>query len=168
MDTEDVTNELLNHLTEAQLHYIVQRIQQLCYVAPDHAKYLLTENPQTSLALLHAEYLVGAKADKLLPLTSDEVKLAKERYFQMRNPGGKLPPSYAAASVTPASTQKTNEVANALSKLDSSVLSALSGGAEVVDMAAIVQSLLEMSDEQIALLPEEVQVVLLTALQSTM
>ena len=167
MDPEELPQKVLPNLSLAQLLYILQRIQQLCAAAPDHAKKLLTENPQLSLSLIHAEYLVGARADRLLPLTSDEVRLAKERLYQMRHPGGKLR-NQLASTVAPQSNEQTNEVALALSKLDSSVLSTLTGGAEVVDMGAIVASLLRMSDEQIAQLPEEVQLVLLTALQSTM
>ena len=167
MDPEELPQKVLPNLSLSQLLYILQRIQQLCSAAPDHAKKLLTENPQLSLAMIHAEYLVGARADRLLPLTSDEVRLAKERLYQMRNPGGQSR-NQLASTIAPQSNEQSNEVALALSKLDSSVLSALTGGAEVVDMGAIVASLLRMSDDQIAQLPEEVQLVLLTALQSTM
>lgn len=165
-DSDEIVEQLLSNVSQAQLLYIVQRIKQLAFVAPEKAKELLTANPKLSLALLHAEYLVGARTEKLLPLTSDEVKLAKERLYQMRHPGGGLQQSYASSSVTPASAEQTKEVASALAKLDSSILASITGGSEVLDMEAIVTSLFKLSDEEIAQLPEEVQVVLLNALQN--
>ena len=100
--TEEQVHEMIGNMTQTQLLYLLQRIQQLAFHAPDKAKQLLTENPQLSMALLHAEYIVGARADKLLPLTSDEVRLAKERLYELRNPGSvNATRGYAASSVAP-------------------------------------------------------------------
>ena len=167
-DPEDQIQDFISNMTQTQLLYLLQRIQQLSFLAPEHAKQLLTDNTQLSMALLHAEYMVGVKADKLLPLTSDEVRLAKERLYELRNPGSVNKRSYAESSVAPSQLDQSQEVAKGLAKLDPSVLAALTGGSQdILDIDHIVSQLFKLSDEQIAELPEEVQLLLLNALQNS-
>jgi hypothetical protein len=163
--SEELAQELLTNLTQTQLIYVLQRIQQLSTIAPDRAREILTEDPKLSLALLHAEFLAGARADKLLPLSADEVRLAKERHWQLRNPGG-LSLSSTASSVAPllAAAARAN-FAQKLAALDEGVLNVLTGSADVVDIDSLVGSLLKLGESEIARLPEEVQVILLEALQ---
>ena len=167
-DPEDRIQEFISNMTQTQLLYLLQRIQQLSFHAPEHAKQLLTDNPKLSMALLHAEYMVGVKADKLLPLTSDEVRLAKERLYELRNPGSSKSRAYAESSVAPSQLDQSQEVAKGLAKLDPSVLATLTGGSQdIMDLDHIVSQLLKLSDDQIAQLPDEVQLLLLNALQNS-
>ena len=165
---EEHTKDMIANMTATQLLYLLQRIQQLVSHAPEKAKQLLTDNPQLSMALLDAEHIVGCKADKLLPLTSDEVRLAKERFYELRNPGATNRRSYAAASVAPSQMDQSQEVARGLAKLDPSILAAITGSSDdVLDMDSIVSQLFKLTDDQIAQLPEEVQLLLLNALQNS-
>ena len=163
--SEELAQELLSNLTQTQLLYILKRIQQLAIIAPERAREILTEDPKLSLALLHAEFLVGVRADRLLPLSADEVRLSKERHWQLRNPGG-VSLASTASSVAPllAAAAKAN-FARQLAALDQSILEALTGSTDLVDIDSLVSSLMKLDETDIARLPEEVQVLLLNALQ---
>ena len=59
-------------------------------------------------------------------------------------------------------------MAKGLAQLDPSILAAITGGSgDLSNMDNIVSQLLKLSDDQIGLLPEEVQVLLLNALQNS-
>jgi len=179
--SEELTSEMISNMTMTQLLYILQRIQQLTFHSPEHAKELLSGNPQLSLALIHAQYLVGGKEidSRLLPIGSDELKVVKERLNQIRigetNPALVPPESLVG---TPESvtidvglsrkfqqqvTDQVTELTKLLSDLDPQMLSKVMesitavGEDSVVDVDSLVQGLLNLSAEQIAGLPEAVQ-----------
>jgi hypothetical protein len=154
-------SDLVQNCTLHQLHYILSRIKALTQLAPEKALEILSNDPKLAISLIHAEYLVGARGEKLLPMTSDEVKLSKERLFQLRSNFSTN--SYLQSSVAPKSKQRA--VSEALSSLPEGVLELITGSQDVLDVDNLVERLLEMTDEQIAELPEEVQKVLLEALQ---
>ena len=151
-DSNLLNEEMLKHLTHAQLYYILRRIQQLVNLDPDFAQQVLTDDPKLSLTLLHAEYLIGCRAEKLLPLTSDEVKLAKERFYQLRRSSSANLLEFSVAGRKSGGGQ----ISNALAGLDQEILEKLTGG-EIVDINHLASQLLQLSDQQLAQLPEEVQ-----------
>jgi hypothetical protein len=166
-----------------QLLYILQRIQQLSFHAPDHAKELLNQNPQLSLALIHAQYLVSGKQidSQLLPLGSEELKVVKERLNQIRigesNPAAVAPESLVGTPETVtidvglsrkfqkqalAPNDQVTELTKLLTDLDpqslAKVMESITAVEDsVVDVDSLVQGLLNLSAEQIAALPESVQ-----------
>ncbi|EER17817.1 hypothetical protein Pmar_PMAR023747 [Perkinsus marinus ATCC 50983] len=172
----DVADDLLNHLTATQLLYTLHRVHHLCYHAPDKAKELLNEDPNLSLALIHAHYLLGVTTgERLLPLTADEVSLAKDRLQQIRTQGAVAAsesavqpmPFYAqqSAGALPATTPE----APTDNKLDhlAREISALTASKVAADTESIMVALGNLSPEQIASLPEEVQAQVLELLQGT-
>ena len=184
---EEQTSEMISNLTMTQLLFILQRIQQLTFHSPEYAKTLLTESPQLSLALIHAQYLVAGKGmeSHLLPLTADEVKIVKDRIEQIRQCEGSLTIDPAALvgvgtvvnrdvglsrkfqGQQQASDQVT-ELTKLLTDLDPQMLEGVMGGDEVVDLASMVQTLLNLSAEQIASLPESVQRQVLKLLEQSL
>ena len=188
---EEQTSEMISNLTMTQLLFILQRIQQLTFHSPEYAKTLLTESPQLSLALIHAQYLVAGKGmeSHLLPLTADEVKIVKDRIEQIRQCEGSLTIDPAALvgvgtvvnrdvglsrkvqGQQQASDQVT-ELTTLLTDLDpqmlEKVMEGVMGGDEVVDLASMVQTLLNLSAEQIASLPESVQRQVLKLLEQSL
>jgi hypothetical protein len=180
---EEQTSEMVSNLTMTQLLYILHRIQQLSFHSPDHAKELLNQNPQLSLALIHAQYLVcGNQIESgLLPLGSEELKVVKERLNQIRlaetNPTAVSRESLIGTPETvtidvglsrkfqkqvSAPNDQVTELTKLLSDLDPQTLAKVMESItavedSVVDVESLVQGLLNLSAEQIAALPESVQ-----------
>ncbi|KAF4676956.1 hypothetical protein FOL47_004198 [Perkinsus chesapeaki] len=177
----DVADDLLNHLTATQLLYVLHRVHHLCYHAPEKARELLSEDPNLSLALIHAHYLLGVTTgERLLPLTADEVSLAKDRLQQIRTQGavaaseavvqpmpfynppttGSLQnvfPTIPTAPEPPAADDKLDHLAREISLLIGTKIAA--------DTESIMSALGNLSPEQIASLPEAVQAQVLELLQ---
>ena len=192
---EERTTEMINNLTMTQLLYVLQRIQQLAFHSPDYARELLTQSPQLSLALIHAQYVAGNIQSQLLPLRTDEISMVKDRLEKMRLaesnptavPGGSLVgPSESfnqdlglsrkfqqtVAEVDVAGDQAT-ELAKLLGNLDANALekvmqSITAVGDKVMDVESLVQGLLNLSAEQIAALPDSVQRQVLKLLEDSM
>ncbi|KAF4658686.1 hypothetical protein FOZ61_005344 [Perkinsus olseni] len=176
----DVADDLLNHLTATQLLYTLHRVHHLCYHAPEKARELLNEDPNLSLALIHAHYLLGVTTgERLLPLTADEVSLAKDRLQQIRTQGA-VAASESAVQPMPFYSQQapgTTELQTVLpsaapvhptdDKLDhlAREISELTGSKIAADTESILAALGDLSPEQIGSLPEEVQAQVLELLQ---
>lgn len=191
---EEQTSEMISNLTMTQLLYILQRIQQLCFHSQEHAKKLLSESPQLALALIHAQYVVAGKQQSessLLPLTSEEVKLAKDRIAQIRlletNPTASVNLigniSGTAQDVglsrklhvqqSAQSNDQAAELSRLLTGLDPSVLEKVmqgvtGGDGKVSDLSSMVHILMNLSAEQIALLPESLQRQVLKLLEESL
>ena len=184
--SEELTSEMITNLTMTQLLFILQRIQQLSFHSPEYAKQLLTDSPQLSLALIHAQYLVAGKGleSHLLPLTADEVNIAKDRIEQMRLVEGSLVDSAVLVGAGMGLSRdvglskklkqgdQVSELTKLLTDLDpqllENVMEGVMGGDEVVDMSSMVQTLLHLSAEQIAALPEHVQRQVLKLLEQSL
>jgi ABC-type dipeptide/oligopeptide/nickel transport system ATPase subunit len=191
--SEEQTSEMISNLTMTQLLYILQRIQQLSFHSAEHAKKLLMESPQLALALIHAQYVVGGKNldSHLLPLTQDEVKIIKDRVNRIRlaesNPAAQVNLVGVGADINqdvglsrkfqlqqnqPA--DQATELSKLLIGLDPTVLAkvmeSVTGGAagELADVDAMVQTLMNLSTEQIATLPESVQLQVLKLLEESL
>lgn len=189
---EALTSEMISNLTMTQLLYILQRIQQLSFHSPDHAKELLTQSPQLALALIHAQYIVcGQDMDsRLLPLTPDEIKVVKERADQIRSAEGTLNvPQETLIGASSMSNQdvglskkfqsqqqmpndQVSELTKLLSDLDPTMLSrvmdSVMGDKDIVDVKSLVEALMNLSAEQISALPENVQRQVLKLLEDSM
>lgn len=190
---EEQTSEMISNLTMTQLLYILQRIQQLCFHSQDHAKKLLSESPQLALALIHAQFVVSGKLaeSNLLPLTSDEVKQAKERITQIRlletNPAasfnlvGRVSGSTQDVGLsrklhvhqTAQSSDQAAELTRLLTGLDPAILENVMLGVtgsegKVGDLSSMVDILMNLSAEQIALLPESLQRQVLKLLEESL
>ncbi len=192
---EERTTEMITNLTMTQLLHILQRIQQLSFHSPEYARELLTQSPQLSLALIHAQYVAGNIQSQLLPLRADELALVKERLEKIRLaesnpaavPGESLVgPSEATNhdfglsrkfSQYTDSTEDIGDQASELAKLlgnmdavalDKVMQSITAVGDQVVDVQSLVQGLLNLSAEQIAALPESVQRQVLKLLEDSM
>jgi len=188
---EDQTAEMISNLTMTQLLYILQRIRQLSFHSQEYAKKLLTESPQLCLALIHAQYIVsGKKLDShLLPLTADEIKMSHDRLNLIRmmdaNPNAHMG-VIGSGSSAPAdvglsrkfSTQhgrsagdQASELSRLLAGLDPAmlerVIQGVSGG-EKMDQETVAESLMNLSPEQIAALPEIVQRQVLKLLEESL
>ena len=188
---EDQTAEMISNLTMTQLLYILQRIRQLSFHSQDHAKKLLSESPQLCLALIHAQYVVaGRKLDSnLLPLTADEIKMSHDRINLIRmmdaNPTAQVGVIGSGTSV-PADVglsmrfqsqhgrtagDQASTLSRLLANLDPAmlerVIQGVSGG-ETMDSDSVVQSLLNLSPERIAALPETVQRQVLKLLEESL
>ena len=195
---EEQTTEMISNLTMTQLLYMLQRIQQLCFHSQEYAKKLLAESPQLALALIHAQYVVSSgkmvgSGSNLLPLTSEEVKLAKDRIAQIRL----LETNASAASVnligsiagsnqdvglgrklhlqhTAQSNDQATELSRLLTGLDPAVLERVmqgvtgSEGKVGGDVGSMVEILMNLSAEQIALLPESLQRQVLKLLEESL
>ena len=190
--SEEQTSEMISNLTMTQLLYILQRIQQLSFHSADHAKKLLMESPQLALALIHAQYVVGGRGidSHLLPLTQDEVKIIKDRVNRIRlaesNPATPVNLVGVGADINqdvglsrkfqlqqnqPA--DQATELSKLLTGLDPAVLtkvmeSVTGGSGELADVDAMVQTLMNLSTEQIAALPESVQLQVLKLLEESL
>jgi hypothetical protein len=192
---EERTTEMITNLTMTQLLHILQRIQQLSFHSPEYARELLTQSPQLSLALIHAQYVAGNIQSQLLPLRVDELSMVKERLEKIRlaetNPTAVLGESLVGPSETvnldlglsrkfkqyTESSEEIGDQATELAKLlgnmDSNALekvmqSITAVGDQVVDVQSLVQGLLNLSAEQIAALPESVQIQVLKLLEDSM
>ena len=190
--SEEQTSEMISNLTMTQLLYILQRIQQLSFHSQDYAKKLLSDSPKLALALIHAQYVVAGKAmdSHLLPLTADEVKIVKDRIAQIRmveaNPSIQANLIGVGAGVNQdvglsrkfqiqqqQPSDQATELSKLLSGLDPTVLvkvmeSVTGGQGMVADVDAMVQTLMNLSTEQIAALPESVQLQVLRLLEESL
>lgn len=188
---EEQTADMISNLTMTQLLYILQRIKQLSFHSQDYAKTLLSESPQLCLALIHAQYIVAGKQldSKLLPLTADEIKMSHDRLNLIRlidsNPTAQIglvgPGSSVAADVglskrfesqhLRGSGDQASELSRLLAGLDPTVLAkvmeSVTGG-ESIDSETMVQTLLNLSPDQIAALPEGVQRQVLKLLEESL
>ena len=188
---EEQTAEMISNLTMTQLLYILQRIKQLSFHSQDYAKKLLTESPQLCLALIHAQYLVaGKKLDtQMLPLTADEIKMSHDRLNLIRlmdsNPTAQVGLVGAGTSVPEevglskrfqsqhlrGAGDQASELSRLLAGLDPTILAkvmeSVTGG-ESIDSDTMVQTLLNLSPEQIAALPEGVQRQVLKLLEESL
>jgi hypothetical protein len=186
---EEQTAEMISNLTITQLLYILQRIRQLSFHSQDHAKKLLTDSPQLALALIHAQYIVsGKKLDtKLLPLTTDEIKMSHDRLNLLRsiesnsavNVIGSGPSAPADVGLSKrfqsknlrSSGDQASELSRLISCLDPSLLGKVTEGLSgdgTVDSDAMAQAILNLSAEQIAGLPEAVQHQVLRLLEESL
>jgi len=186
---------MINNLTMTQLLYILQRIQQLSFHSPDYAKELLTQSPQLSLALIHAQYVAGNIQSQLLPLRPDEIAMVKDRLERIRTaesnpasvPGETLVGSSESvnqelglsrkfkqyAVTSDVSGDQATELTKLLGDWDAKALekvmqSITAVGDRVVDVESLVQGLLNLSAEQIAALPDSVQKQVLKLLEDSM
>lgn len=184
---------MISNLTMTQLLYILQRIQQLSFHSPDHAKQLLTDSPQLALALIHAQYVVlGKDIDShLLPLTADEIKIVKERINQIRaaesdmNIAGDALIGVASTAQQDVGLSRkfqsqqqdtqndqVGELTKLLNELDptilSSVMDSVMGDKDILDVRSLGDALMNLSAEQIASLPESVQRQVLKLLEDSM
>jgi len=186
---------MINNLTMTQLLYILQRIQQLSFHSPDYAKELLTQSPQLSLALIHAQYVAGNIQSQFLPLRPDEIAMVKDRLERIRTaesnpasvPGETLVGSSESvnqelglsrkfkqyAVTSDVSGDQATELTKLLGDWDAKALekvmqSITAVGDRVVDVESLVQGLLNLSAEQIAALPDSVQKQVLKLLEDSM
>ena len=183
---------MISNLTMTQLLYILQRIQQLSFHQADYAKKLLTDSPQLALALIHAQYVVSGKNmdSHLLPLTADELRIVKDRISQIRlvetNPttqvslvglGSGITQDVGLSRKFQVQQQQPSDQATELSKLlgglDPAILAkvmeGVTGGEDsLVDVDTMVQTLMNLSAEQIAALPESVQRQVLKLLEESL
>ena len=192
---EERTTEMINNLTMTQLLYLLQRIQQLSFHSPEYARELLTQSPQLSLALIHAQYVAGNIQSQLLPLRQEEVSMVKDRLEKIRLaesnpasvPGESLVgPSESMnqdlglsrkfkqyADVAEVGADQATELTKLLGDWDAKALekvmqSVTAVGDKVVDVESLVQGLLNLSAEQIAALPDSVQKQVLKLLEDSM
>ena len=188
---EEQTSEMISNLTMTQLSFILNRVRQLSFHSPDHAKKLLSESPQLSLALIHAIYVAGGKKidSSLLPLTPEEIKIAHDRMDLIRlidsNPAAQVNLVGKGTSVPvdvglskrfqSQNLQRGGDQASELTRLmeglDPTVLAkvveSVTGG-EYMDADTIVQTLMNLSPEQIAAFPETIQRQVLKLLEESL
>lgn len=190
---EEQTSEMISNLTMTQLLFILQRIQQLSFHSQEHAKKLLTDSPQLALALIHAQYIVAGKRldSQLLPLSPDEIKMASDRMSLIRlldtNPSAQVNVIGAGTSVPQdvglskkfqsqylfGQGDQATELSKLLTGLDPAVLakvmeSVTGGEGQVADVDGMVQTLMNLSAEQITALPEVVQRQVLKLLEESL
>eukprot|EP00927_Polykrikos_kofoidii_P085864 TRINITY_DN9445_c0_g1_i1.p1 TRINITY_DN9445_c0_g1~~TRINITY_DN9445_c0_g1_i1.p1 ORF type:complete len:408 (-),score=69.43 TRINITY_DN9445_c0_g1_i1:120-1343(-) len=93
---------LMETLTPLQLLHIVGEMQRLTLSAPEVARALVGENAQLSLALQHAEFLIGLLEEPALP-TDPEVKERARSVRELLWHGGdpNVPPTPSAAATAP-------------------------------------------------------------------
>jgi hypothetical protein len=188
---EEQTSEMIANLTMTQLLFILQRIRQLSFHSQEYSKKLLSESPQLSLALIHALYTVsGKKTDfRLLPLTPEEIKISRDRMNLIRlmdaNPSAQvtlvgkstsfpvdvgLSKRFQSQHFQPSGDQ-AHELSKLLEGLDPSVLAKVMESVaegQSLDSETMVETLLNLSPEQISVLPEAVQRQVLKLLEESL
>ena len=98
-DIQKEIAQLMQGLSTSQLYQLLSQMQSLVSADPQAARQLLTANPQFCYAMLHAQFLLGISEEEVLPMTADEVSLAKDRGQKIQAgvaayvpPGSKQPP----------------------------------------------------------------------------
>jgi hypothetical protein len=168
---EELTSEMISNMTLTQLHFILTKISQLSFHCPEQAKKFLKESPQLSLALIHAQYLVSSSSldSRLLPLTADEVKIARERLKEIESGHGVLvgPGTGVSADVGLNRRRKNLEniqIRKLIEKLSKNELDCLLNGLNT-NSNEIDKIVLNLTNEQILNLPENISKIILKLLE---
>mmetsp|Transcript_21922 Transcript_21922/g.50067 ORF Transcript_21922/g.50067 Transcript_21922/m.50067 type:complete len:197 (-) Transcript_21922:68-658(-) len=154
----------LSGMTLGQLFHILNHIKKLQAKAPQLAQAMLAENPQICHALLHAECLTGLIEDPMLPMTAEELKLARVRARQMQEELAEhqLPPPATAAPPPP---PPPSLFSPSPVQFAQSMVPPADANPVTQQKQQLMKKLVKLTPDQIKQLPEGTKVALLKFLQ---